>query len=144
MEIGNIVILRNNDECIVTRVEDNDVLVDIHTGTYLLLEEYNDYNHLMEEIYDIMIVYDKGKVVWERSLYLKQEEKIILKCLRKDYKYIAKDDDGEIYIFTTLPQKHKDTWIIEDDDEEWSPLTCFDAFKDMPTTKAYKIGDLIK
>ena len=140
MEIGNIVILRNNNKCIVTRVENNDVLVDIHTGTYLLLEEYNDYNHLMD---DIMIVYDKGKVVWQRSLFLKQEEKIILKCLNKRYKYIAKDGDGDVYIYTNIPHKRDDMWFV-DDDEDYTSLEDFDAFKDMPTTKAYKIEDLIK
>ena len=143
MEIGNIVILRNNTKCIVANIENNNVLVNIDTGTYFLLEEYNDYNHLMEDIYDIMIVYNKSKIVWERS-FLSIKEKHLLELINKQYKYIAKDNDGEVYIYTDMPQKRDDTWFVDDEEDYESLTTYFDAFKSMPTTKAYRIEDLIK
>lgn len=31
-----------------------------------------------------------------------------LKC----YKYIARDDDGELYVYTSIPTKHSDCWGV--------------------------------
>lgn len=32
-----------------------------------------------------------------------------LKC----YKYIARDDDGELYVYTSIPTKHSDCWGVD-------------------------------
>ena len=54
---------------------------------------------------------------WEESEYT---EKLViskrdvsfldyLKC----YKYIARDDDGELYVYTSIPTKHSDCWGVD-------------------------------
>lgn len=53
-------------------------------------------------------------VIWERRTFT-EEEIIILKALDSEYKYMARDYDGEVWVYTNRPRRTlpTDTWNAE-------------------------------
>lgn len=47
----------------------------------------------------------------EKPVISKRDVSILdyLKC----YKYIVRDDDGELYVYTSIPTKHSDCWGVD-------------------------------
>lgn len=42
---------------------------------------------------------------------LTDDEKVILRNIKPDYKYIARDKDGDIYAYQIKPSKNNETWV---------------------------------
>jgi hypothetical protein len=62
------------------------------------------------ECNDIMKVYKDytcEKLLWERKIntQLSEDEKVILKNISEEWKWIARDEDGEIWIYKDKPVK---------------------------------------
>lgn len=56
-------------------------------------------------------------------------EAIILSCLPKKWKWIARDRSGALYIFTVKPKKDRYAWVFNDKDTKchsyWSDIEVF-------------------
>lgn len=68
-----------------------------HTGT-----DDNDY--------DIVAVYELNEVWKREESTITEDEKTILRNLPDKYEWIARDGDGELYIYTEKPHKTADYW----------------------------------
>ena len=57
--------------------------------------------------------YTSKEVLWERKKkpQLTEDEKVILRNLPKEYKYIARDKSGLIFLFSKKPSKCDYSWI---------------------------------
>lgn len=103
-----------------------------HTGT-----DDNDY--------DIVAVYELNEV-WEREeLTLTEDERVILLNLPGNYEWIARDKDGELFIYTEKPCKTADYWGLVDTVPVG--LGLFDHLFQMvrwEDEEPWKIDDLLK
>lgn len=75
---------------------------------------------------------------------LTDAEKVILNNLPEGYNYIARDSDGELFIYEDKPKKYRNTWS---DNEYYKSMELFnDLFKFIKweDDKPYSIEELLK
>ena len=85
---------------------------------YESLKNYDeDLKHNNSKEKDIVVVYEsKGlfearEMIWKRKdVLVSNIEKVILGNMSKEFKYIARDDDGELYVYENKPKKGKCHW----------------------------------
>ena len=97
-------------------------------GGFNLLEDYNEDLFMEESIeFDVMRVYeakslrglnsimeyDNLNLVYTRRSGLIDLERMILEEIEDKYKYIARDKDGELYVYNQEPVKTEGIWEIE-------------------------------
>lgn len=59
---------------------------------------------------DIVAVYELNEV-WEREeLTLTEDERVILRNLPEEYRFISRDKSGELYIYRNKPEKGSEFW----------------------------------
>ena len=115
LNIGNVVELRNGLKFLF--LGKYKALVEL-TGVGCTDIDYYDENltrSSRQESYDIMKVYKDytlTELLWERKEkpQLNEDEKVILRSLPKDYKGIARDLSGMVYIFIERPEKGQAIW----------------------------------
>ena len=115
LNIGNVVELRNGLKFLF--LGKYKALVEL-TGVGCTDIDYYDENltrSSRQESYDIMKVYKDytlTELLWERKEkpQLNEDEKVILRSLPKDYKWIARDLSGMVYIFIERPEKGQAIW----------------------------------
>ncbi len=113
LDYGNVVELRNGDKYLLH----NDDFISL-TGTgYLPFDNYHqDFTDIDGDVeFDIMKVYKDytcKEVLWERKEkpQLTEDEKVILRNLPKEYKWITRDKNGTICVFNGKPYKHRFVW----------------------------------
>ena len=121
LECGNVVELRNGDKLLlVQNIGLNEYkLIDLKGYGYTTLDIYCDDLTNLEGFknLDIMKVYKDytcKKLLWERKEKpqpkLTEDEKAILKNVPKEYKWIARDLSGLVYIFIERPEKGQAIW----------------------------------
>lgn len=52
------------------------------------------------------------KLIWERKPELSEAERVILENVDKEYKWMAKDATGEIYLYKEKPVKSHGVWLL--------------------------------
>ena len=116
---GNVVELRNGDKLLlVQNIGLNEYkLIDLKGYGYTTLDMYCDDLTNLEGFknLDIMKVYKDytlTELLWERKEKpkLTEDEKAILRSLPKDYKWVARDLSGMVYIFIERPEKGQAIW----------------------------------
>ena len=117
LNIGNIVELKNGFKFLF--LGKNKEMVEL-TGIGCTDIDYYHENLTRinkNENYDIMKVYKDytcKELLWERKEKQKPEltddEKAILRSLPKDYKWVARDLSGMVYIFIERPEKGQAIW----------------------------------
>ena len=115
LNIGNVVELRNGLKFLF--LDRHKSLVEL-TGVGCTDIDYYDENltrSSRQESYDIMKVYKDytlTELLWERKEkpQLNEDEKVILRSLPKEYKWIARDLSGMVYIFIERPEKGQAIW----------------------------------
>ena len=114
LECGNVVELRNGLKFLF--LDRHKSLVEL-TGVGCTDIDYYDENltrSSRQESYDIMKVYKDytcKELLWERKEpKLTEDEKVILRNLPKKYKWIARDKNGVIYLYSGRPLK-SDFWL---------------------------------
>ena len=115
LNIGNVVELRNGLKFLF--LGKYKALVEL-TGVGCTDIDYYDENltrSSRQESYDIMKVYKDytlTELLWERKEkpQLNEDEKVILRSLPKEYKWIARDLSGMVYIFIERPEKGQAIW----------------------------------
>lgn len=86
----------------------------------------------------------------KKKVKLTEEERIILKNVDKEYKYIVRDKSNDIYVFSHIPAKLEDIWepiSYGDYYNNFSRLTVFNhlfQFIKWEDEEPYLISDLLK
>lgn len=62
--------------------------------------------------YDIVAVYELNEVWRREETTITEDEKTILRNLPRRYEWIARDENGLLYIFQGKPKKKEFTWIV--------------------------------
>ena len=115
---GNAVKLRNGDTMLFCWHFPDEILVSLEGRKFITFDSYRDnltdIDNAVE--FDIMKVYKDYTckvLLWERKEKPKPtyDEKIILRNLPKKYKYIARDKNGLIFLFSKKPSKCDYSWI---------------------------------
>ena len=110
LKCGNVVEVRNGDKYLLY---DNDFF-NLAGGGYLSPNQYNENLASADDYtkFDIMKVYKDytcKELLWERKEKpkLTEDEKVILRNLPRYYKWIARDEDNMVYLYTQKPVKEK-------------------------------------
>ena len=102
---------------------------------------------------DTLCFCNKGKFkAWlleehKETIKLTLHEKCILESLPNDYKYIARDKDGELYIYKHKPIKDQILWLLQTADDRECKLQLFNhlfKFINWDDDEPYKIEDILK
>ena len=111
LKFGNVVETGDGIRYLYHKVTGNK-LVNLFSGdTYLDLDDYNDILIMVAYglEYQINKVYEDytcEKLVWKRRDFkLTEDEKVILRNLISNYKYIARDETGHLYVYIEKPDK---------------------------------------
>ena len=115
LKYGNVVETRSGDKYLFTFHDEEDIFVDLTGDGYYYFESlYFNTNYKNSDIV-IMKVYKDytcKELLWERKEKpkLTEDEKVFLRNVPKEYKWIARDLSGLVYIFIERPEKGQAIW----------------------------------
>ena len=115
LRYGNVVETRSGDKYLFTFHDEEDIFVDLTGDGYYYFESlYFNTNYKNSDIV-IMKVYKDytcKELLWERKekTKLTEDEKVILRSLPKEYKWIARDKNGCLYVYASKPEKVITIW----------------------------------
>ena len=115
LRYGNVVETRSGDKYLFTFHDEEDIFVDLTGDGYYYFESlYFNTNYKNSDIV-IMKVYKDytcKELLWERKekTKLTEDEKVILRSLPKEYKWIARDKNGLIFLYAKKPSKCEYSW----------------------------------
>lgn len=92
---------------------------------------------------------DKCKADWleeehKEPITLSEAERIILENVDKDYKWIARDYEGELYIYSAEPTKANWDWVTTRNVNEFICFNHLFRFITWEDEQAYNIEELLK
>lgn len=75
------------------------------------------YNERLDDVdgdkaMDIVAVYELNEVWKREELTITEDEKVILRNLPGKYEWIARDENGLLYIFQDKPEKEELSWVV--------------------------------
>ena len=118
LKYGNVVEERGGYKCVVYCNKTEKALISLNTGLCVNLDNYRedltDIEGFME--FDIMKVYKDytcTELLWERKdePKLTEDEKVILRNLPKEYKWVVRDHIGSLWIFENKPNNNIFGWF---------------------------------
>ena len=146
LKCGNIVETRNGDKYLLY---DNDFL-NLAGGGYLSPNHYNEDLTSTDDYtkFDIMKVYKDftcKELLWERKEKpkLTEDEKVILKNVDKDYKWIARDKDGTLSFHYVKPHKEAYFWSSLEAIYVWDLFPNLFRFIKWEDEEPYSIEELL-
>lgn len=114
LEYGNVVEVKNGKLCMYN-VYGN--LIYLTDGSYVTSVELydNSLNHKEHYGWKIMKIYKDytlKELLWERKEKpsLTEAEKVILRNLHQEFKYIARDENNDLYVYIEEPHKGPNYW----------------------------------
>ena len=115
LKYGNVVETRSGDKYLFTFHDEEDIFVDLTGDGYYYFESLYFNTNYKNSAIVIMKVYEDytcSKLLWERKdePKLTEDEKVILRNLPKEYKWIARDSSGMVYIFIEKPENRQAIW----------------------------------
>lgn len=131
LKAGMVVEIREGEKYLITKGHDHLVLTCLPSGSvYDVLEHYNDDLKMSSAIAcllgvqkesDIVKVYSDHtmtNILWERKVKpsLNIDEINLLRFIqryhdrKRDYEWIARDEDGGLYVYVSRPEKRDDYW----------------------------------
>ena len=153
LKYGNVVETRNGARYLY-HCAISDKLLHLESLGYVNLDNYNEnlkFNNGNLNEFDIMKVYKDytcKELLWERKEkpQLNEDEKAILRNIDKEYKWIARDDDGLLCVYKEKPSKDDyDGW--NDSAFSFASLWAFDnlfQFIKWEDDEPYSIEELLK
>lgn len=115
----------------IAELEDGDKYVFLE-GIFVNSRFWYDADSKIDKIFEIqqacslsdMLVFGKGlKLVWERKPELSEAERVILENVDKKYKYIARDEGGNLFIYSSRGiEKFINEWCY------WNDKGIHDSF----------------
>lgn len=118
LKYGNVVETREGIKYLFTFHDEEDIFVDLTGDGYYYFESLSFNTNYKNSAIVIMKVYKDytcKELLWERKEEPKptEDEKVILRNLPKEYKWIAKDNNGPICVFIDKPEKIGFVWSSE-------------------------------
>ena len=151
LKYGNVIELRNGRLYLYSNCED--WLIKLDGSKYMCIHNYDDNLNLdVPEItngsLDIMRIYKDytcKEVLWERKekQILTDVERIILENIDKNYKWIARDKNGRLYIHQNKPFKYSEFWS-DDNCRRDFPFDNLFQFIQWEDEEPYSIEELLK
>ena len=149
LEYGNVVELRNGQKYVVYHSGYEKALVSLLNGWGTDIDFYNEnltYSYGITG-FDIMKVYKDytcKELLWERKEIpqLTEDEKVILRNVPKEYKWIARDLSGLVYMFIERPEKGQAIWY--GCGQPVIPFYHLFQFIEWEDEEPYSIEDLLK
>ena len=88
-------------------------------GCFADLDWGTEHNHIIYEFEDIDLTVPK-------ECQFSENEKTILRNLDKKWKWIARDEDGKLFLFTDKPKKDNNSWQLVNFKTSYTPLNIFE------------------
>ena len=148
LRYGNVVELRNGDFFVLVNVYNESILIALTSEYHFNFDIYDDdlTNKCGFENFDIIKVYQDytcKELLWERKEKprLTEDEKVSLRNLPKQYKWIARDIDGCLYVYASKPKKGITMW--ESDGLPMIPFVHLFQFITWEDEEPYSIEELL-
>ena len=115
LEYGNVVETREGIKYLY-HCKDSDKFLNLDYDGFLWIRNFDENLNIIDcdNGLDIMKVYEDytcKELLWERKdPKITEDEKTILRNLPKEYKWIARDLSGMVYIFIERPEKGQAIW----------------------------------
>ena len=116
LECGNVVETREGIKYLY-HCKNSDKFLNLDYDGFLWIRNFDENLKCFDDLneLDIMKVYKDytlTELLWERKEkpQLNEDEKAILRSLPKDYKWIARDKNGCLYVYASKPKKVKTIW----------------------------------
>ena len=116
LKYGNVVETREGIKYLY-HCKNSDKFLNLDYDAFLRISNFDENLKWIDDLneFDIMKVYKDytcKELLWERKEIpqLTEDEKAILRNLPKDYKWIARDLSGMVYIFIERPEKGQAIW----------------------------------
>ena len=150
LKYGNVVETRSGDKYLFTFHDEEDIFVDLTGDGYYYFESlYFNTNYKNSDIV-IMKVYKDytcKELLWERKdPKITEDEKVILRNIYKEYKWITRDEEGDLAVHNVKPYKSPEFWVSESD-IAWEYLVPFNnlfQFIKWEDEEPYLIEDLLE
>ena len=154
LKYGNVIETRNGDKYLVAYGYTDKVLVNLNDGIWVSTPITSCYKEDLTNVdyfdIDIMKVYKNytlTELLWERKEpKLTEDEKVILRNIYKEYKWITRDEEGYLTVHNVKPYKSPEFWVSESD-IAWEYLVPFNnlfQFIKWEDEEPYSIEELLK
>ena len=115
LKYGNVVETREGIKYLFTYHDEEDIFVDLTGDGYYYFESLyfnTNYKNSALVIMKVYADYTCKELLWEKKEKpkLTEDEKVILRNIDKDYKYIARDKDGAVCFHYVKPHKESYFW----------------------------------
>lgn len=117
LEIGNVVELRKGDKLLFFYSLAVPKLIGLNGCGYIMIDSYHEDLTDIDgfKIFDIMKVYKDytcKELLWERKEMpkLTEDEKVVLRNIDKEYKWITRDEDMTLSFHSVKPHKEAYFW----------------------------------
>ena len=148
---GNVVELRNGDFYVLASIYNEYILIALTSKYHFNFDAY--YTDLTNkcgfETLDIVKVYKDytcQKLLWERkeTPKLTEDEKVILRNVPKGYKWIARDADDSLGVYTKRPIQQMSVWSTDGWMVPMAPFYNLFQFIKWEDDEPYLIEDLLR
>lgn len=120
LEYGNVVETREGIKYLY-HCKNSDKFLNLDRDGFFLISDFDEnlkFNDDDLNEFDIMKVYKDytcKELLWERKEKpkLTEDEKVILRSLPKEHKWIARDENGRLYIYASKPLKGITMWASD-------------------------------
>lgn len=102
-------------EIVKLACDGNGIAVDKHSGTVCSCNYVPCSNCLFDK--DCI----KRRKEWAESEYIEKPviskmDRAFLECIREEYKFVARDENGKLFVYKTQPRKMETRWVLNCDD----------------------------
>lgn len=123
LKYGNVVETGDGERYLFTYHDEENIFVNLIYGEVCYFDSLRFDNNCNNSLIAIMKVYKDytlKDLLWERKEMpkLTDDEKAILRNIDKKYRWIARDEDEMLIIFTGKPIKKDYYWKCKDEDED--------------------------
>lgn len=151
LKYGNVVETGDGERYLFTYHDEENIFVDLTGDGYYYFDSLRFDNNCNNPLIAIMKVYKDytlKELLWERKEKpkLTDDEKAILRNIPKNYKWIARDEDEMLLIFTGKPIKKDYYWKCKDEDDRCCIYLFEHLFQSIKWEdgEPYLIEDLLK
>ena len=152
LKYGNVVETREGIKYLY-HCKNSDKFLNLDYDGFLWIRNFDENLNIIDcdNGLDIMKVYKDytcKELIWERKEKTKptEDEKVILKNISKHYKWIARDEEGDLAVHNVKPYKSPEFWVSKSD-IAWEYLVPFNnlfKFITWEEEEPYLIEDLLK
>ena len=149
LKYGNVVETGDGERYLFNYHDEEDIFVDLTGDGYYYFDSLrfdNNCNNLLIVIMKVYKDYTLKEVLWERKEKpkLTDDEKAILRNIDKKYRWIARDESSQLYIFINKPYKIDCLWYATDSINDLRVFRHLFQFVKWEDEEPYLIEDLLK